>query len=68
LLQGRDVLGVEHGTNAEQYGARDENADAGAGFQECNCGHTVQCVLLVLFYPLQDYVADVICLDNPLTI
>lgn len=54
LLQGRNVLGVKHGTNAEQYGAGDKNADAGAWFQKCDYWHNEQCVLLVFFYPLQD--------------
>lgn len=62
LRQGRNALRVKHGTNAEQYGTGDKNADAEACFQKCDCWHNEQRVLLVLFYPLQEYIADDMCL------
>ena len=62
LLQGRKALRVKHGTTVEQYGAGDKNTDAGACFQKCDSWHNEQRVLLVLFYPLQEYIADDMCL------
>ena len=62
LREGRDALRVKHGTNAEQYGAGYKNADAGARFKECDSRHNEQRILLVLFYPLQEYIADDMCL------
>ena len=62
LREGRNALRVKHGTNAEQYGAGYKNADAGACFKECDSRHNEQRILLVLFYPLQEYIADEMCL------
>jgi len=55
-------LCIKHGTNAEQYGAGYKNADTGACFKKCDSRHNEQRVLLVLFYPLQEYIADDMCL------
>jgi len=62
LWQGRKTLRVEHGTNTKQYGAGDKKTDSRAGFQKRDCRHNEQRVLLVLFCPLQEDIADDMCL------
>ena len=62
LRQGRNALRVKHGTNAEQYGAGDKKSDAEACFEKRDSWHNEQRILLVIFYPLQGYFADDMCL------
>jgi hypothetical protein len=55
-------LRVKRGTNGEQDGTGDENADADARFQKRDGRDNEQRVLLVLVYPFQEYIADDLCL------